>query len=113
MSGLGMALVAFLILGATGLTDFRTGTAVLIFLQYASQLAAGYVAGRLAAQSRVLHGGLAGMIVAAVGAAAGLTFSGADSDIRLVVIALIIATIRGTAGGVLAETRYRRAAGLP
>ncbi len=113
MSGLGMALVAFLVLGIAGLTDSRAGAAVLIFLQYASQLVAGYMAGRLATQARVLHGGLAGMIVAAIGAAAGLTFSGSDSDIRLVVLALLIATVTGTAGGVLAENRIRRADGLP
>jgi hypothetical protein len=113
MGGLGIALVAFLALGVTGLTDFRTGVAVLIFLQYSSQLVAGYLAGRLAVRARVFHGGLAGMIVAAVGAAIGLSAAGTDSDLGLIVLALIIATITGTAGGVLAENRFRQADGLP
>lgn len=108
-----MGLIAFLALGATGLTDMRAGAAALIFLQYASHLAAGYVAGRLAVGARVLHGGLAGMVVAAIGAAVGLSSSGANSNLGLVVLALIIATISGTAGGVLAENRFRRANGLP
>ena len=113
MAGFGMGLVAYLALGVTGLTDFRTGAAVLVFLQYTSQLVAGYLAGRLAMHSRVLHGGLAGMVVAAIGAAIGLSASGADSSLALVVLALVIAAITGTAGGVLAENRIRRADGLP
>jgi len=113
MAGLGMGLVAFLLLAVTGLTDFRTGAAALIFLQYTSQLAAGYLAGRLATNARALHGGLAGMIVAAIGAAMGLSSSGNGSNLALVVLVLIIATITGTAGGVLAENHFRRADGLP
>ena len=113
MAGLGMALIAFIALGVTGLTDFGAGAAVLIFLQYSSQLAAGYVAGRLAAQARVLHGGLAGIIVAAIGAAIGLSSTGTNSNLGLVVLALIVAAITGTAGGVLAENRFRQADGLP
>jgi hypothetical protein len=113
MSGLGLALIAFLALGLTGLTDYRAGAAILIFLQYAAHLAAGYLAGRLAPHARALHGGLAGMIVAALGAAVGLGFSAGDSHLGLVVFALVIATITGTAGGVLAENRYRREEGLP
>ena len=108
-----MGLVAFLVLGVTGIADLRAGAAALIFLQYASHLAAGYVAGRLAVGARVLHGGLAGMIVAAIGAAVGLSASGANSNLGLVVLALTIATITGSAGGVLAETRFRGANGLP
>lgn len=108
-----MGLVAFLALGLTGLADFRTGAALLIFLQYSSQLVAGYLAGRLAIRARVLHGGLAGMIVAAIGAAFGLSSSGSSSNLGLVVLALIIAAITGTAGGVLAENRVPRADGLP
>ena len=108
-----MGLVAFLALGVTGLTDYRSGAAVLVFLQYASQLVAGYLAGRLAMHARVLHGGLAGIIVAAIGAAFGLSSSNANSDLGLVVLALIIAAITGTAGGVLAENRVRQADGLP
>ena len=113
MAGFGLGLIAFLALGVTGLTDFQTGAAVLIFLQYTSQLVAGYLAGRLAIQSRVLHGGLAGMLVAAIGAAIGLSSSGTDSSLGLVVLALAIAAVTGTAGGVLAENRIRRANGLP
>jgi lipoprotein signal peptidase len=113
MAGLGLGLVAFLAVGVTGLADFGPGAAVLVFLQYSSQLVAGYLAGRLAVQARVVHGGLAGMIVAAIGAAFGLSSSGSDSNLGLVMLALIIAAITGTAGGVLAENRVRRADGLP
>jgi len=53
------------------------------------------------------------MIVAAIGAAFGLSSSGGNPNLGLVVLALIVAAITGTAGGVLAENRVRRSDGLP
>lgn len=103
MGGLGLALVAFLILGVTGVADATSGAAVLIFLQYTAQLVAGYVGGRLAGASRVVHGGLSGLLMAVIGAAIGLGFSGSDSNLGLVVLALAIALIMGSAGGALAQ----------
>ena len=103
MGGLGLALIAFLVLGVTGVADATAGAAALIFLQYSAQIAAGYIGGRLAGTGRVLHGGFAGLLMAAIGAAIGLGFSGADSNLPLVVLALVIALVTGSAGGALAQ----------
>ena len=107
MAGLGVALAAFLVLGATGLTDGGAGAALLIFLQYSSQLGGGFLAGRLSGRARAMHGGLAGILMAAIGTAIGLGFSGSGSNIWLVVLALVIAATAGSAGGVLAEFTLR------
>ena len=107
MGGLGLALVAFVMIGVTGLAGVQTGAAALVFLQYTAQLAAGYGAGRLAGRARVVHGGMAGLLLAFVGALIGLGFSGAESDLGLVIVALVIAAITGSAGGALAEYRAR------
>jgi len=108
MAGIGAALLAFLILGVTGIADGGSGAAVLVFLQYLAQVAGGYLAGRLATAARVFHGGMAGLLMAAVGAAIGLGFSGDESNLGLVVLALVIALTSGSAGGALAEYRERR-----
>ena len=108
MAGIGAALLAFLILGVTGIADAGTGAALLIFLQYLAQVAGGYLAGRLAPSARVFHGGMAGLLMAAVGAAIGLGFSGDESNLGLVVLALVIALTSGSAGGALAEYQERR-----
>ncbi|NND02412.1 MAG: hypothetical protein HKN91_06450 [Acidimicrobiia bacterium] len=103
MGGLGLALIAFLLLGITGVADATAGAAALIFLQYSAQIAAGYIGGRMAGQSRVVHGGLAGLAMAALGAAIGLGFSATDTDVGLIVLALFIALTTGSAGGALAQ----------
>jgi len=103
MGGLGLALVAFLVLGFTGVADATAGAAALIFLQYSAQIAAGFIGGRMAGQSRVVHGGLAGLLMASIGAAIGLGFSARDSNLGLVVLALAIALTTGSAGGALAQ----------
>jgi len=103
MGGLGLALIAFLVLGVTGVADATAGAAALIFLQYSAQIAAGYIGGRLSGRSRVLHGGMAGLLMAAIGVAIGLGFSGTDSNLPLVVLALSIALVTGSAGGALAQ----------
>ena len=103
MGGLGLALIAFLILGVTGVADATAGAAALIFLQYSAQIAAGYIGGRMSGQSRVVHGGLAGLLMAAIGAAIGLGFSSSDSNLGLIVLALFIALTTGSAGGALAQ----------
>ncbi len=108
MAGIGAALVAFLFLGVTGAADAGTGAAVLIFLQYLAQVAGGYLAGRLSPVARVFHGGIAGLLMAALGAAIGLGFSGDESNLGLVVLALVIAITSGSAGGALAEYQVRR-----
>lgn len=103
MGGLGLALVAFLVLGVTGVANDTAGAAALIFLQYSAQIGAGYLGGRLSGKARVIHGGMAGLLMAAIGAAIGLGFSGADSNLALVVLALAVALVTGSAGGALAQ----------
>ena len=108
MAGIGVALLAFLVLGVTGLADTGSWAAVLVFLQYLAQVAGGYLAGRLAPAARVFHGGMAALLMAALGAAIGLGFSGDESNLGLIVLALVIALTSGSAGGALAEYQQRR-----
>ena len=103
MAGLGFALLAVLLLGTSGLVDYFVGAALLVFLQYSAQVAAGYLAGRLASTSRVLHGGMAGLLMAGLGAAIGLSFNSTDTRFLLVFLGLAIAATTGSAGGALAE----------
>ena len=111
MAASATALVAFMILVAVGVASTVVGRVSLIFIQYAAQMFGGYVAGRLAASARVLHGGLAGMAMAALGIAIGTGFAGSDISIGLIIIALTIAAVSGSAGGALAEYRHRQAEG--
>lgn len=103
MAGLGLALLAVLLLGTSGLADYFVGAALLVFLQYSAQVGAGYLAGRLATTSRVLHGGMAGLLMAGIGAAIGLSFNSSDTRIMLIFLGLVIAMTTGSAGGALAE----------
>lgn len=112
MAGLGLALTAFLVLGISGLTDYRAGAAVLIFLQYGAQLFAGYVAGRLSPEQRIAHGGVAGIVMAAIGATIGAAAASA-TPIGFLVFAFMVAAISGSAGGALAEYRESARRGLP
>ncbi len=107
MAGLGLALLAALFLVGTGLADYFVGAALLIFLQYSSQVGAGYLAGRLASSNRVLHGGMAGIALAALGAVVGMSFNSTDSRLGLIILGLVIAAVSGSAGGALAEHRAR------
>ena len=111
MAASAAALAAFMLLVALGVTSTVMGRAGLIFVQYASQLFGGYVAGRLAPSARVLHGGLAGMAMAALGIAIGTGFAGSDINVGLIVLALTIAAVSGSAGGALAEYWIRQAEG--
>ena len=108
MAGMGLALVAFLIIGVAGLADAAAGAAVLVFLQYTAQLAGGYIAGLLSGGGRVLHGGLAGILMAAVGTAIGMGFGGSQSNFVLLALAMAVAATIGSAGGALAEQRAAR-----
>lgn len=100
MAGLVVALLAFILLGVTGLIGPGVGDLILLFIQFLSLVIAGYVGGRLSSAPE-LHGGLAALLGALI---SGL-ISISRSDIGFVAIATltVIAVVLGSAGGVLAR----------
>jgi putative membrane protein (TIGR04086 family) len=98
-------MIAFLVLGITGVVDSPSDAVPLIFLQFLGLLTAGYVAGRLAGRDRVVHGGFAGLAVFAVATVITLA-AGSDSASPLVVAFTgVLAAVLGSAGGALAQVR--------
>jgi putative membrane protein (TIGR04086 family) len=105
LTALAFALFAYLALGVTGLVDRDSGRAILVFLQYLSQLVAGFVAGRLTGASRVLHGSLAALLLLVITVAISVARDPAAALPYFVVLGLI-AIVIGAAGGALAEWRH-------
>ncbi len=103
MSGLGTAMLAFLILGIAGIVDSPSDAVPLIFLQFLGLLTAGFVAGRIAGRDRVLHGGFAG--IALFGAATAITLAASPDSASPLVLAFtaVLAAVLGSAGGALAQ----------
>ncbi len=100
MAGLVFALLAFIILGISGLVAPDRGEIFLLFLEFLALVIAGYVAGRLS-DTAELHGGLAGLLTALVSGLISLT----SRQVPLVgIITLtLVAAVLGSAGGVLAR----------
>jgi hypothetical protein len=100
MAGLVFALLAFIVLGITGIVAPDRGEIFLLFLQFLALVVAGYVAGRLSDAAEV-HGGLAGLLAALVSGLISLSSS------RVAIVAIItltvVAAFLGSAGGVLAR----------
>lgn len=105
--GLGLGVIAAIPLLAIGV-DATTpgGQVVLLTLGFAAQMAAGYVAGRVARHDRPLNGGLAALTLFAAVALIAMAAAEEPSWGTLVVGA-ILALAGGTAAGVLAEARSR------
>ncbi len=106
MTGLGLALAAFLVLAAAGVADSRAGETLLIFVQFLGLFAAGYVAGRFSRHTPVLDSGLSGLLAAFIS----LTISvagGASLGFGTILLLSAVAAILGSAGGVLALRRRR------
>lgn len=100
MAGLVFALLAFIILGISGIVAPDRGEIFLLFLEFLALVIAGYVAGRLS-DTAELHGGLAGLLTALVSGLISLT----SRQVPLVgIITLtLVAAVLGSAGGVLAR----------
>jgi len=100
MAGLGIGLALFLLLAIVGLA----AAVVLIFLQFATLVFAGYVAGRFSPGTAALNGGLAALTAFLVVGALAVASAASPSPLELVIFGLIAAVL-GSAGGVLAEWR--------
>lgn len=99
MSGLGLSLVVFVLLGLTiGVSGVSQ-----ILLQYASLIVAGFIAGRLTASERVLHGSLAALLLFVVAAAISLAATDPGPGALTLAIFGVVAALLGSAGGALAE----------
>ena len=108
LAGLGGAVIAAAPLLLTGIADTRTfsGQAVLVLIGFASQVAAGAMAGRIAGGNGALHGGLAGLALFAVISIVSIA-TGGDPSISTLAFGAAVAAILGTAGGVLVEAYHR------
>lgn len=100
MAGLVFGLLAFIVLGVSGLVTRTSGDIFLLFLEFLSLVVAGYVAGRLS-QNAEVHGGLAGLLTALISG----IISVASTRVALTAIATLalVAAVLGSAGGVLAR----------
>lgn len=102
VAGLVVTLLAFILLGVTGLVTVDRGQIWLLFMQFLALVVAGYVAGRLTA-GPVAHGAMAGILTAVV---SGIV-SSRLSTIGVTALTLVAAVL-GASGGVLA--RWQREA---
>jgi putative membrane protein (TIGR04086 family) len=107
MTGLGLALALFLLLGATGVLTEDNAAVPLVFLQFLAQSGAGYLAGRFAGRDGVLHGSLAAIALYLVGST--LTLAAAPDEIGVATLILfaVVAAVVGSAGGLLADARRK------
>ncbi len=106
MAGLGLGLVAFIILGIAGMVDADGSNVVLVFVQFLSLFVAGYVAGRMSASAPALDGGFAGLLVFFVSVGVSVA-GGATLGIGPALFLGVVAAVLGSAGAVLAEHRRR------
>ena len=105
MAGLVVALLAFILLGISGIIAPGRGEILLLFIQFLSLVVAGYVAGRLS-DSAALHGGLAALLSALVSGI--ISISSSSVALSGIIALTLVAVVLGSAGGVLA--RWQRTA---
>jgi hypothetical protein len=107
MAGLGLALAAFAGLAIIGVVGPQgRGEVALVLVQFASLVAAGYVAGRLSPRSSTFDGGLAGLLVFVVVAAVSVA-GGSSPEIAPQIFLGVVSAVLGSAGGVLAQLHKR------
>ena len=100
MAGLVVALLAFILLGISGLVAPDRGEILLLFIQFLSLVVAGYVAGRLVDSAEV-NGGLAALLSAFVSGLISITST--EVPFAGIITLTLVAAILGSAGGVLAR----------
>jgi len=100
MAGVVVALVAFILLGISGIVSPARGEVLLLFVQFLSLVVAGYVAGRLSA-AETIAGSLAALLSALVSGLISITSSGVP--IAGIITLTLVAAVLGAAGGVLAR----------
>lgn len=100
MAGLVVALLAFILLGISGIVAPGRGEILLLFVQFLALVVAGYVAGRLSVTPEV-HGGLAGLLSALVSGLISITST--QVPLAGIITLTVVAAVLGSAGGVLAR----------
>lgn len=105
MTGLGLALALFLLLGATGVLTEDNAAIPLVFLQFLAQFGAGYLAGRFAGRDGIAHGSLAAIAIYLVGSTLTLAAAPDEVGIPTLILFAIVALVVGSAGGLLADAR--------
>ena len=107
MTGLGVALAVFLVLGTVGVLDADNADVPVAFLQFLAQFGAGYLAGRFAGRDGTLHGGLASILLYLIGST--LTLAAVPDQVGLgtLILFAIVAAILGSAGGLLSDATRR------
>ena len=103
MAGLAGGLVGFAVVGVVMSTD--TDVLTLIFLSYLAQLGAGYVAGRLASDNAVIHGGAGAMLLFLITTTISLSIAPSQPGVASLAFNAAVAAVLGTAGGSLADSR--------
>jgi hypothetical protein len=104
MTGLGAALVVFLVLAFIGVAGSDRNPVILILLELLALVGAGYVAGRFAPSNAAAHGGMAGLALFFVAAAISIALAPNSTGFELLVFGLVAAVL-GSAGGAIAERR--------
>ncbi len=100
MAGLVVGLIAFILLGVSGLVAPDRGEILLLFVQFLSLVIAGYVAGRLS-DAPEIHGGLAALLSAFVSGLISVTST--TVPLAGIITLTLVAAVLGSAGGVLAR----------
>lgn len=99
-------MLLFLVLGISGIIDSPDDAVPLLFLQFLSLVAAGYVSGRIARRDPVLHGGFAGLAVFVVTTAITLATDPGSTNLPVIAFTGLIAATLGSAGGALARAMH-------
>lgn len=99
-------MVLFLVLGIVGALR-RDDVGLLVLLGYLAQVVAGYISGRLAGGSGLLHGSLGALLLYLV-TALFVVAAGANPGSISLVLSVAVAALVGSAGGALADARRRR-----
>jgi putative membrane protein (TIGR04086 family) len=107
MTGLGAALIAFLLLGVTGVVDSANAAVPAVFLQFLAQLVAGYVAARFAGRDAFIHGSFAALALYVIGSTITLAANPGEIGSLTLILFAIVAAVVGGAGGLLGDGRRR------
>jgi hypothetical protein len=104
MTGLGSARIVFFVLWGTGIVGSGRNLIILVVLEFAALVLAGYIAGRFAPAGGAAHGGVAGLALFLVAGVISIAASPNSNVLELLVLALVAAVL-GSAGGAYADWR--------
>jgi len=103
MVGLAAALLVFLVLGIIGVVGVDRGAPLLILIEMAALVVAGYVGGRFGGPPTVMHGSLSALLLSLVTGT--LSVAASDAGGGSIVALAVVAAVLGAAGGALASRR--------